>query len=57
MTDPRDLDLRPIRHDQEHAQIVKPDDRAAEQVERRRVDPVGVFEDREHRLPAGQDRS
>ena len=47
-------ELRAERYDQQHRQVAHALDGEVEQFARGRVDPVGVLQDHEHRLPGSE---
>ena len=52
LSDPRRVELRPERHDQQRPKGPNPIHHPAERFKARRVDPLRVLEDHQHRIGA-----
>ena len=53
-SDPRRLELRSVRDDQQHAKSSYPVHRPTERFKARRVDPMRILEDHQHRIGSRQ---
>ena len=51
-SEPRRLEFRTIRHDQQHVECWYTVHDATEQFEARRIGPMGIFEDHQYRVLA-----